>query len=314
MIIVTGGAGFIGSNLVHELNRRGHDDIAVVDDLSDGRKFTNIATAQIADYLDVAEFRAWFAADRDPYDDIERVYHLGACSTTTEWDGRKMLDLNYGYSRDLIRYCVKRTIPIVYASSAAIYGGSAAFTETVANERPLNVYGYSKLLVDNFVRRELPGVTSQIVGLRYFNVYGPREQHKGRMASVAFHLNEQLQASGKLRLFEACHGYDAGEQRRDFIYVCDAVDTTLWFSENPGSSGIFNCGSGRAQTFNEVASAVIDWHGHGEIEYIPFPSELRDAYQSFTEADLSGLHGAGCDMDYRSVGEGVRDYLDWLNA
>jgi ADP-L-glycero-D-manno-heptose 6-epimerase len=314
MIVVTGGAGFNGSNLVHELNRRGRDDIVVVDALSDGRKFSNIATARIADYLDVEEFRRWFAADRDPYDNIERVYHLGACSTTTEWDGRMMLDLNFAYSRDLIRYCLKRTVPIVYASSAAIYGGGSVFSEDVENEKPLNVYGYSKRLLDCFTRNQLASAGSQLVGLRYFNVYGPREHHKGQMASVASHLNQQLLDSGKVKLFEGCHGYGAGEQSRDFIYVGDAVDTTLWFSEHPGRSGIFNCGTGRAQSFNEVAAAVLDWHGRGEIEYIPFPVQLLDSYQSFTQADLSRLHAIGCELDCLGVSEGVHSYLDWLNA
>ncbi len=314
MIIVTGGAGFIGSNLVHGLNRLGHDDVVVVDDLSDGRKFSNIVTAQIHDYLDVEEFRGWFSADRDPFDNVERVYHLGACSTTTEWNGRKMLDVNYAYSRDLIRYCVKRNTPIVYASSAAIYGGSADFSENVANEKPLNVYGYSKQLLDSFVRRYLGSVESQIVGLRYFNVYGPREQHKGTMASVAYHLNRQMIESGVLKLFEGSHGFAAGEQRRDFVYVEDAVNTTLWFCEHKSSSGIFNCGTGRAETFNEVAKAVVEWHGRGEIKYIPFPGELENTYQSFTEADLRSLRATGCELDYRSVREGVLAYLDWLNA
>ena len=313
MIIVTGGAGFIGSNLVHELNRRGHENVVVVDDLTDGKKFVNIATAEIADYMDVEEFRAWFAAGRDPFPNIETIYHLGACSTTTEWDGRMMLDLNYAYSRDLLRFCLQRTIPFIYASSAAIYGGSKAFAEDVANENPLNVYGYSKRLFDCFVRQNLPAIESQVVGLRYFNVYGPREQHKGKMASVAYHLNNQLLDSGTIRLFEGCDDFAAGEQRRDFIYVDDAVRTTLWFGDNRPVSGIFNCGTGRAETFNRLASAVLDWHGRGEIEYIAFPDGLRSAYQSFTQADLNVLHAAGCDIECRSVSQGVRDYLDWLN-
>jgi len=313
MIVVTGGAGFIGSNLVRELNRRGHENVVVVDDLTDGKKFANIATAEIADYMDVEEFRGWFATDRDPFPTIETIYHLGACSTTTEWDGRMMLDLNYAYSRDLLRFCLKRTIPFIYASSAAIYGGCKAFVENVANENPLNVYGYSKRLFDSFVRRNLPTIESQVVGLRYFNVYGPREQHKGKMASVAYHLHNQLLESGTIRLFEGCDGFAAGEQRRDFLYVDDAVRTTLWFGDNPLVSGIYNCGTGRSETFNQLANAVLDWHGRGDIEYIAFPDGLRPAYQSFTQADLSALHAVGCDLECRSVSEGVREYLDWLN-
>jgi len=314
MIIVTGGAGFIGSNLVHELNARGHDDIVVVDDLTDGRKFANIANARIADYFDVDEFRRWFEAARTPYENIDRVYHLGACSTTTEWNGRMMMDLNFAYARDLLGFCAARAIPFVYASSAAIYGTSARFSEGEDNEKPLNVYAYSKYILDQYVSRRLSGIDSQVVGLRYFNVYGPREQHKGKMASVAFHFNRQLIETGRVSLFEGSHGCADGEQRRDFITVADAVNTTLWFGENPTRSGIFNCGTGRAQTFNEVAQAVIEWHGRGSIEYIPFPVELTDVYQAHTEADLSRLRAVGCELEYSPVDAGVRQYLDWLNA
>ncbi|MGR9092568.1 MAG: ADP-glyceromanno-heptose 6-epimerase [Gammaproteobacteria bacterium] len=312
MIVVTGGAGFIGSNLVHALNAKGRDDIIVVDDLTDGHKFENIATARIADYLDVAEFRRLFECD--PTFDIERIYHLGACSTTTEWDGRLMMDLNYAYSRDLLLWCARASIPVVYASSAAIYGGASAFAEAAENEKPLNVYGYSKYLLDRYVGTSLVGDRLQIVGLRYFNVYGPREQHKGGMASVAYHLNRQLLETGKVRLFEGCDGYADGEQRRDFVHVDDVVDVTLWFADHPDVSGVFNCGSGRAQTFNDVARAVIAWHGRGELEYIPFPAELKGAYQSFTEADLARLRNAGYTASFRPVDVGVREYLDWLNA
>jgi len=313
MIIVSGGAGFIGSNVVHALNDRGIDDIVVVDDLTDGHKYANIAGARIADYLDVEEFRAWFRENRPPPDPIERIYHLGACSTTTEWNGRLMMDLNFAYSRDLLRWSVNHSIPVVYASSAAIYGGATAFTETADNEKPLNVYGYSKCLLDRFVQTELSPSGSQIVGLRYFNVYGPREQHKASMASVAFHFNRQLIDNGRVRLFQGSHGYADGEQRRDFIYVDDVVDVTLWFAEHPEVSGVFNCGTGNAQTFNDVAAAVVNWHGRGELEYIPFPSELEAAYQSYTQADIGRLRRAGYDRPFKAVDVGVHQYLDWLN-
>lgn len=314
MIIVTGGAGFIGSNLVHELNRRGTEDIVVVDDLTDGRKFVNISLASIADYQDFEEFRSNFTSGRLSHAKIERIYHLGACSTTTEWDGRMMLDRNYAYSRDLIDFCVQGSIPIVYASSAAVYGMSAEFAENRTNERPLNVYGYSKQLIDRYVLRLRETSSCQIVGIRFFNVYGPREQHKNTMASVAFHFDRQLQQTQRIKLFEASHGYAAGEQRRDFVYVDDAVAMTLWFAEQPGCSGIFNCGTGRAETFNQVAKAVLNWHGRGQIEYIPFPESLLAAYQSFTQADLTLLRAAGCEINFRDVNQGVRDYLDWLNS
>ncbi len=312
MIVVTGGAGFIGSNLVHTLNARGRDEIIVVDDLTDGHKFANIATANIADYLDSSEFRRLF--ERDPTFDIERIYHLGACSTTTEWNGKLMMDLNYAYSRDLLQWSARASIPVVYASSAAIYGGAAAFSETADNEKPLNVYGYSKCLLDRHVAANYTGGHPQTVGLRYFNVYGPREQHKGGMASVAYHLNRQLIETGTVRLFDGYDGYAEGEQRRDFVHVDDVVAVTLWFAEHPDVSGVFNCGSGRAQTFNDVAKAVIAWHGRGEIEYIPFPNELKGAYQSFTQADLTKLRDAGYAGTFKPVDVGVREYLDWLNA
>ena len=314
MIIVTGGAGFIGSNLVHMLNQTGRDDIVIVDDLTDGKKFRNIATARIADYLDREEFRLWFNRDRDPFDDISYIYHLGACSDTTEWDGHKMLDLNYSYARDLIRYATKRRIPVLYASSAAVYGQAEACREHEEFLQPLNVYAYSKRLLDDFVRRQLSQTDSQLVGLRYFNVYGPREQHKQNMASVVYHFNRQLLDGDRIKLFDGSHGYAAGEQRRDFVYVDDVVRVGLWFAEHPDRSGIFNCGSGRAETFNRLAQAVLAWHGRGTIEYIPFPPELLVAYQSHTQADPAALRATGCDVEFRSIDDGVPIYLDWLNA
>lgn len=312
MIIVTGGAGFIGSNLVKALNGRGRDDVLVVDDLSDGTKFRNLVDCRIQDYLDKDDFIARIAAGDDFGGDIELVSHQGACSTTTEWDGRYMMRNNYEYSKTLLHYCLERGIPYHYASSAATYGMGRVFREEPGCEAPLNVYGYSKLLFDQYVRRLLPGAESQIVGFRYFNVYGPREQHKGGMASVAWHFHRQILADGRCRLFAGSDGYDDGEQRRDFIHVDDAVAVNLWFMEHPERSGIFNVGTGRSQTFNEVARAVIAHHGRGEIEYIPFPERLKGCYQSFTEADISALREAGYDRPFKTVEEGVADYLAWL--
>ena len=312
MIIVTGGAGFIGSNLVKALNERGRSDILVVDDLSDGTKFVNIADCEIADYLDKDAFLA--AIDRgEGFGGVDAVLHQGACSTTTEWDGRFMLDNNYEYSKRLLHYCLERGVPYLYASSASVYGMGPEFSEHREHEKPLNVYGYSKFLFDQYVRRLLPQAQSQIVGLRYFNVYGPREQHKGSMASVAFHFNNQLQADGEVRLFEGSEGYGNGEQRRDFVYVGDAVNINLWFLEHPDKSGIFNAGTGRSQTFNDVANAAIAWHGRGEKRYIPFPDHLKGRYQSYTEASLDQLRAIGYDQPFKTVEEGVRAYLDWLN-
>jgi ADP-L-glycero-D-manno-heptose 6-epimerase len=312
MIIVTGGAGFIGSNIVKALNGRGRSDIMVVDDLTDGTKFVNIADAQLADYLDRHEFLQRVQAGDDFGGAVEAVIHQGACSTTTEWDGRYMMENNFTYSKILLHYCLSRGIPFIYASSAAIYGGSTVFREDPQYERPLNVYGYSKALFDQYVRRHLPRAKSQIAGFRYFNVYGPREQHKGSMASVAFHLKNQLEAEGVVKLFEGCDNYGDGEQRRDFVFVEDVVDVNLWFLDHRDKSGIFNVGTGRSQSFNDVANAVLKAHDRGELRYIPFPEHLKGRYQSFTEADLSGLREIGYDGRFRTVEEGVASYMEWL--
>lgn len=313
MIIVTGGAGFIGSNLVLGLNQRGYDDILVVDHLSNGVKYKNLVDCRIADYLDRETFLERLQQGFFQAETIDAIFHQGACSTTTEWDGRYMMENNYEYSKALFHYCQQHKIPFIYASSAAVYGDDQTFKEELAYEGPLNVYGYSKYQFDQYLRRFQDKLTAQVVGLRYFNVYGPREAHKGSMASVAFHLNNQLKESDGIRLFEGCDGYGDGEQRRDFVYVGDVVDINLWFLDHPEVSGIFNCGTGRSQTFNDVANAVITYHQRGEIEYIPFPEHLKGCYQSFTEANLENLRSAGCDHRFKSVEEGVRLYMEWLN-
>jgi ADP-L-glycero-D-manno-heptose 6-epimerase len=314
MIIVTGGAGFIGSNIIQGLNAQGRTDILVVDDFSNGVKFRNLVDCEAFDYLDKEDFLERIRTGADSPIPIDVVFHCGACATTTEWDGRYMMRNNYSYSKELLEYCIARAIPFLYASSAAVYGRGTVFRETREYEAPLNVYGYSKFLFDQYVRRRLPEIQSQVVGLRYFNVYGPRESHKGAMASVAYHLNQQLISEGRVRLFAGSDGYADGEQRRDFIYVDDVVAVNLWFMQHPHRSGIFNVGTGRSQSFNEVARAVLAWHGHGIIEYIPFPERLRGYYQSFTEADLSALRSAGYERDFHPVEAGVKAYLNWLNA
>lgn len=313
MIIVTGGAGFIGSNLVLALNARGYDEILVVDNLQNGIKYRNLADCNIADYLDKNTFLQ--RLQEGVYDEqyIKAVFHQGACSSTTEWDGRYVMENNYEYSKILFHYCQSRRIPFIYASSAAVYGGDRRFKEGLSYESPLNVYGYSKFQFDQYVRRYKTSLTAQVVGLRYFNVYGPRESHKGKMASVAFHLNNQLKTSDTIRLFEGCDGYADGEQRRDFIYVGDAVDVNLWFLDHPRISGIYNTGTGNSQTFNDVANAVINYHGRGQIEYISFPDHLKGYYQSFTEANLDNLRAAGCQHVFKTVEEGVKLYMEWLN-
>jgi ADP-L-glycero-D-manno-heptose 6-epimerase len=313
MIIVTGAAGFVGSNLVAALNQRGVRDIIAVDNLANGEKFRNLAGLDIADYLDQDDFLAQVEANHD-YGKLRAVLHQGACSTTTEWDGRYMLRNNYEYSKKLLHYCQARHVPFIYASSASVYGAGPVYAEDPANEGPLNVYGYSKWLFDQYVRARLAHAKSQVVGLRYFNVYGPREQHKGSMASVAFHFDRQLRETGECRLFVGSGGYQDGEQRRDFVHVADVVDVNLWFMDHPGRSGIFNCGTGNSQSFNDVARAVIAWHGKGVIRYVPFPDGLRESYQSFTQADLARLRAAGYDARFRTVEEGVKAYLDAMHA
>ncbi|ROR29616.1 ADP-glyceromanno-heptose 6-epimerase [Inmirania thermothiophila] len=313
MIIVTGGAGFIGSNIVKALNDAGEQDILVVDDLTDGTKFRNLADLEIADYLDKEDFIERVRRD-EGFGPLRAVIHQGACSSTVEWDGRFMLANNYEYSKRLLQYCLEREVPFLYASSASVYGAGPVFREERRHERPLNVYAYSKFLFDQYVRRRLPQARSQIAGFRYFNVYGPREAHKGGMASVAFHFNRQLLEDGKVRLFEGSDGYADGEQRRDFVYVGDCAAVALWFLDHPEASGIFNVGTGRSQSFNDVARAVIAWHGRGEIEYIPFPEHLKGRYQSFTEADISALRAAGYTAPFKTVEEGVRLYMEWLNG
>ncbi|MGH8529923.1 MAG: ADP-glyceromanno-heptose 6-epimerase [Nevskiales bacterium] len=313
MIIVTGAAGFIGSNLVSALNARGADDILAVDNLQDGTKFRNLADLQIADYLDQDDFLAALGAEQEFGRRIQAVFHQGACSVTTEWDGRYMMRNNFEYSKRLLRWCLERRIPFIYASSASVYGLGPDYKEDPAGEKPINVYAYSKFLFDQYVRR-LGKLKSQVVGLRYFNVYGPREQHKGGMASVAWHFDRQIRESGECRLFQGSNGYADGEQRRDFIYIGDAVNVNLWFLDHPQASGIFNCGTGRSQSFNEVARAVIAWHGRGKIAYIPFPDKLRGSYQSYTQADLAQLRATGCDIAFSTVEGGVKRYLDVLHA
>ena len=326
-VIVTGAAGMIGSNLVHGLNAIGIDDVIAVDDLTDGPKYRNLLGARISDYFDRREFYARFA--KAEFGQVDAIFHEGACSDTMEHDGRFMLDTNYRCSKDLLDAAQAQGTRLLYASSAATYGGSASFVEAPEFERPLNVYGYSKLLFDNVVRRMLPTAGAQVAGFRYFNVYGPREQHKGRMASVAFHHVNQFREHGKVKLFGEYGGYGPGQQSRDFVFVDDVVAVNLWFLEHPQCSGIFNLGSGRAQPFNDVALATVNAArahagkaalplaalvAQGMVEYVGFPEALVGKYQSFTQADLGALRAAGCDHVFADVATGVRTYVDWLST
>lgn len=312
MIIVTGGAGMIGSNIVKSLNNNGFNDILVVDNLKDGKKFKNLVDLDITDYMDKEDFITQIMAG-DDFGTIDAIFHEGACSATTEWDGKYIMMNNYEYSKEVLHFCIEREIPFLYASSAATYGDTDTFIEEREYEGALNVYGYSKQQFDNYVRRlwadaEAHGETvSQITGFRYFNVYGPREQHKGSMASVAFHLNNQMNAGEDPKLFEGSDQF-----KRDFVYVGDVAAVNLWFLEN-GVSGIYNCGTGRAEPFRAVADAVIKHHGKGEVQSIPFPEHLKGAYQEFTQADLTKLRAAGCDVEFKSVADGVAEYMAIVN-
>jgi ADP-L-glycero-D-manno-heptose 6-epimerase len=325
--VVTGAAGMIGSNLVRGLNAIGVDDVIAVDDLSDGSKYRNLAGARLSDYFDKDDFYGRFV--RREFGRVDVVLHQGACSDTMEQNGRFMLESNYRCSRNLLDACQAQGTQLLYASSAAIYGGSATFREQAEFERPLNVYGYSKLLFDNVVRRRLGSTASQVAGFRYFNVYGPREQHKGRMASVAFHNYGQFRESGTVRLFGEYGGYSAGEQQRDFVYIDDVVAVNLWFLEHPDRSGVFNLGTGRAQAFNEVARATVNacraLQGENAlaleqlvakklIQYVDFPAALVGKYQCHTQADLGALRATGCDLQFADVAAGVKRYVDWLAA
>ncbi|HEV7833120.1 MAG TPA: ADP-glyceromanno-heptose 6-epimerase [Caballeronia sp.] len=324
-IIVTGAAGFIGSNIVKALNERGEQRVIAVDNLTRADKFKNLVDCEIDDFLDKTEFVERFK--RGEFGKVRAVFHEGACSDTMETDGRYMMDNNFRYSRDVLDTCLEHGAQFLYASSAAVYGGSSEFVERREVEKPLNVYGYSKFLFDQIVRQILPKARTQIAGFRYFNVYGQRENHKARMASVAFHNFNQFRAEGKVKLFGEYNGYGAGEQTRDFVSVEDVTKVNLHFFDHPETSGIFNLGTGRAQPFNDIASTVVnslraidgeaplslaELVQRGLIEYIQFPDALRGKYQCFTQADQSKLRAAGYDAPFLTVQEGVDRYVRWL--
>jgi ADP-L-glycero-D-manno-heptose 6-epimerase len=326
--IVTGACGFVGSNIVKALNERGITNIVAVDNLARADKFKNIVDCEIAEYVDKNDFLE-VVNSGELGGDIDAIFHQGACSDTMETDGRYMMENNYRYSLSLLDYCVEEGVPLIYASSASVYGAGKTFREDRSFESPLNIYGYSKFLFDQAVRARIDSVESQIVGFRYFNVYGPRESQKGRMASTAFHFFNQYRVSGKVKLFEGNDGYGNGEQSRDFVSVEDVVKVNLFFLDHPEVSGIFNLGTGRSQPFNDMAVATVNairkhenkpaldlnaMKAQGIIEYIPFPDALKGKYQSFTQADVSLLREGGYTDELLSVEEGVARYVPWLLA
>ena len=314
MIIVTGGAGFIGSNIVKKLNERGIDDILVVDDLTDGRKCRNLQSLQFADYMDYEDFADLMAGGSFDCGPVDVIFHEGACSDTMNYDGRYMMKNNYEGSKDILHYCLERRIPLLYASSASTYGsGKNGFREVSDCEEALNPYAFSKLQFDRYVRRVLPYAQSQVAGFRYFNVFGPQENHKDRMASLIFQKYHELKEKGKITLFEGTAGYENGGQIRDFIYVNDVVKVLFYFWGHPELSGIYNCGTGTGHTFNEFVKGIIDYCGTGSIEYVPFPEILKGKYQSFTTADPTKLTDAGYDKGFTPLVDAVKEYCELLD-
>ncbi len=306
MIVVTGGAGFIGSNLVKGLNAISENDILIVDDLLNGEKHKNLNSLYFSDYIDRLDFIS--TLDSFNKSGIKAVFHLGACSDTMEKDGRYMMDNNYGYSKKLLHFCLDNKIPFIYASSASVYGdGSRGFNEERRCEYPLNIYAFSKYLFDQYVRKILPGIRTQVVGLRYFNVYGPQENHKGKMSSVICHFYEEIQTEGKMRLFEGSDGF-----LRDFIFVGDVVEVNLFFLKNPSKNGIFNCGTGNAESFLKIANIMKTSFSDSNLEFIPFPENLKGKYQAFTRADLTLLRKSGYSGKFTSLEEGVNFYAGIL--
>ena len=314
MIIVTGGSGLIGSNLIRNLNLEGLDEIIVVDDLTNGKKMHNLADLKIIDYLDKEEFLSQIEKKTFPYNPTV-LFHLGACSATTVWDGKYLMKNNYEYSKKLLIWALEIKAQFIYASSASVYGlGKKGFVEDSKCENPINMYAYSKYLFDNYVRQQ-NYLDSQVVGLRYFNVYGPCEQHKGSMASTVFHFNNQILEKGSCNLFKGIKGYKNGEQKRDFIHVDDCASVNLWFMKNKNVSGIFNVGTGNSYTFNALAESVLKWHKlkrnfDAKINYIEFPEHLKGSYQSFTQANIDKLRSIGYNKKFLNIHDGVFKYLD----
>jgi len=307
MLVVTGGAGFIGSALVAALNARGRDDILVVDDFGDGLKWKNLRGKRFLDVVAPETFARDLAAGVHE-GRIEGILHIGAITDTSFPDMDELYVRNVRYTRILAQWALANNVRFVYASSASVYGdGARGFSD--ADAVTLNPYAFSKWLSDTEAIRE--GWTEKIVSLRFFNVFGPNEYHKGRMASVPFHSTHQIRETGQIKLFQSHkEGYADGEQERDFVYVKDVCAVVLWFLDHAGANGIYNVGTGKARTFNDLARAIFRALGKTpQIVYIPTPENIRAAYQYHTEADLTRLRGAGCDVPFTSLEEAVQDYV-----
>jgi len=315
MIVVTGGAGFIGSNLVHSLNQKGLKDILIVEELDTyTKKFNNLKNLDYLDCIDKDSFLNQIKNKNNKYsNNIECIFHLGACSKTTEPDRDYILSTNLYYSKDILKYCSNNKIPLIYASSASVYGSGTKFYEDQENESYLNHYAESKLMFDQYYRDNQSKITSQVVGLRYFNVFGPREHHKEGMSSVVYHFYNQIMTSKSINLFKGSHGYKDGEQRRDFIFVDDTINVKLWFLKKPNVSGIYNVGTGLSRAFNDIANTVIKYFNYGKINYIDFPGNLESQYQAYTQADMTNLKKVGYLDNFTTLESGVEKYLDWLS-
>lgn len=316
MIIVTGGAGFIGSNIVRALNERGRADIFIVDDLGDGDKYKNLIGLRFIDYQHKDDFLQLITGNSAFGSNIDAVFHEGACSDTMVYDVNYMMKTNYDYSKEILRFCLRKQIPLIYASSASVYGtGKKGFREDEACENPINPYAFSKLMFDRYVQQFLPTAKSKIIGLRYFNVFGPQESHKGKMASIFHQIYRRMKLGGSPKLFKGTDGFGDGEQKRDFIYVKDVAKINLWCLDNDVASGIYNCGTGHAHTFNAVANAMLEsMHSKMKITYCDFPDELRGKYQSFTEADMKKLTAAGYKGGFTNFVLAVEEYCKFLEA
>lgn len=312
MIVVTGGAGFIGSAIIWQLNQRGEEKIIIIDELGTDDKWKNLVGLKFSDFMNKDEFIKRVKEENVPFD-ITTVIHMGACSATTEKDADYLMRNNFQYSLELCRYCLPRRARFIYASSAATYGdGSNGYVDDENNLsllKPLNMYGYSKHLFDLWLKKNK--ILDKVAGLKFFNVYGPNEYHKDDMRSVVHKAYEQIRDTGKVKLFKSNHpDYKDGEQKRDFIYIKDAVDMTFFFLDNPDKNGIYNVGTGNARTWNDLVSAIFKAMGKPvNIEYVNMPEGIKNKYQYFTQAELKKINDAGYNKPITCIEDGVDDYV-----